>query len=276
MPETHSPLAGKTAVLACSELKSETLTAGLEALGARVITFPVISIRALADTSALDAALDNLGAYTWVVFTSGYGVQFFLRRLREKGTPEGLSGLPLICAIGPSTAAMLEAAGLVVSLVPEEFVAEGVIHALSQQGGRLSSLSGMRILMPRAREARDVLPHALKTAGALVDVVPCYENALPQVEPDRLRALLAQSPDLLVFTSSSAVRNFVTLTGGEPGKKLLADKATAALGPITARTLASYGKEADIVPQENTIVSLIKAIARHYRGSDPREEPETR
>lgn len=268
MCQTHRPLAGRTALVACSEMKSETVAAGLRALGAHVVTLPVISIRPLADNAALDAALGNLAAYAWVIFTSGYGVQFFLQRMAEKSLPIGLCGDLRICAVGPATAALLEAAGLEVALVPADFVAEGVLQALAEKLGGLVNLRGLRVLLPRAKEARDVLPQALQSAGARVDVVPCYENTLPQVSPERLHSVLAQSPDLLVFTSSSSVRNFVTIIGSVRGGKLLSDTTTAVLGPVTAQTLSSYGKEADILPKENTIASLIEAISRHYQTAD--------
>jgi uroporphyrinogen III methyltransferase/synthase len=167
--------------------------------------------------------------------------------------------------VGPATAAALETAGVSVSLVPREFVAEGILSALEERCGGLRGLAGLRILLPRAKEARDLLPRALEAAGARVDVAPCYENTLPEIDAKQVQSVLACTPDLLVFTSSSTINNFVALLGSESGRKMLSDATVAALGPITARTLASLGKQAEILPRENTIPSLLDGIRLYYQ-----------
>jgi uroporphyrinogen III methyltransferase / synthase len=265
MTPCETPLAGKRVVLACSEMKSAALASGLELLGAELLVFPVISLREIADKSALDVALGQLDDYSWIIFTSAYAVRLFLRRMAERGiTPDGCRNCR-ICAIGPATAAALESSGLPVSLMPADFVAEGILTALAQRLGGLSGLKGLRILLPRARDARDVIPKTLAGIGARVDMVPCYENALPQVDGDRVQALVQASPNLLVFTSSSTVRNFAAILGGEH-RKVLLSATVAALGPITARTVASFGKDAEIVPGKSTVPALLDAIRLYYRG----------
>jgi uroporphyrinogen III methyltransferase/synthase len=264
MPNAPTSLTGKMALLACSEMKSESLTSGLAALGAEVLVFPVISIREIADKSALDTALDNLDEYAWIIFTSAYGVRFFLSRMEERGIAVERCNGRQVCAVGPATAAVLESRGVRVSLVPGDFVAEGIVAAL-QEGQ--AELCGLRILLPRARQARDLLPDALERIGARVDMVACYENILPEIDRDQVQAVLRSPPDLLVFTSSSTVRNFITILGSEGAREVLRHSAVAALGPITARTLADYGKEAEIRPDENTIPSLLDAIDRYFQAS---------
>jgi uroporphyrinogen III methyltransferase/synthase len=265
MSQLQLPLTHRTALVACSETKSEALAAGLKALGAKVIIFPVISIRGIADKRALDAALDDLSAYSWIIFTSTYGVHYFLTRMEERNIPRNRCRHPQVCAVGPATAAALETAGVSVSLVPREYVAEGILSALEERCGGLRGLAGLRILLPRAKEARNLLPRSLEAAGARVDVAPCYENTLPEIDAEQVQSVLACTPDLLVFTSSSTLNNFVALLGSESGRKMLSDATVAALGPITARTLASLGKQAEIVPRENTIPSLLDAIRLYYQ-----------
>ncbi len=267
MSQANLPLACKTVMIACSEMKTLNITSGLESLGAKVIGFPVIEIKELSDKRALDAALDRLAGYAWVIFTSIYGVRFFLDRMKARD----LSISPLnrlkICAVGPATAAALEASGVHVTLVPHEHTTEGILSALAEVHGGLDPLRGLRVLLPRAKEARDLIPRKLEEAGALPDDIPCYENTLPRVNPDRLQSLLDQPPDLLVFTSSSTVSNFITLLGSGHADKLLSSARVAVLGPVTAGTLASHGRRADIIPVESTIPSLLSAISLYYQNT---------
>jgi uroporphyrinogen III methyltransferase/synthase len=256
-------LLDRTILVACSKLKAPALSVGLEALGATVQLLPVIEIRELADQSRLDRALRAWPGYTWVLFTSAYAVHTCLNRMRGQGMLPEKSRGPGICAIGPATAAALNQGGLPVTLVPEEFVAEGVIRALAEFHGGTAGLAGTRHLIPRALQARDHIPDALRAAGAVVDVVPCYENILPSLPPGRAEDLGNHPADLVVFTSSSTVNNFVRLLGNAAASRILQYATVAALGPITARTLAAHGKTADIVPEQNTIPSLLAAIRQH-------------
>lgn len=261
------PLAHRTVMIACSEMKTVNLNSGLESLGARVIVFPVIQIKELGDKSALDASLDRLAEYAWVIFTSGYGVRFFLDRMKVRGLSLSLLNRLQICAVGPATAAALESTGIHVALVASEHTAEGILSVLAETLGGLQALKGLRVLLPRAREARDLVPRKLAEAGALIDDVACYENTLPCVSPAQLQNLSDHPPDLLVFTSSSTVRNFVTLLGSGNAGGLLSRTSVAVLGPITASTLASHGRQADIIPAESTIPSLLSAISLYYQNA---------
>jgi len=266
MPQASMPLAGKNVVIACSESKSEALASGLRALGAEVRVFTVLSIRETSDQGALDAALDHLHEYAWIVFTSTHGVHFFLRRMEDRGIPRCLGRDLQVCAVGPATAAALEVAGIPVSLVPKQFLAEGILRSLAEKYGSLSALAGLRILLPRAMEARDLIPRILEAAGARVDVAPCYENVLPEIDSKQVQDFLACTPDLLVFTSSSAVNNFVTLIGSTEGQEVLSHATVAALGTVTERTLAAFGKQAEILPRESTIAVLLEAIRGYYES----------
>lgn len=261
---SSEPLAGRRALLASSSLKSGKLRNGLEKLGAKTVVLPVISIVEAADKGPLDAALDRIEDYDWIIFSSAYGVLFFLRRMKERGFSTGRLQGRNICAVGPATAAALEEAAVSVSLVPERFVAEGILSALADRSGGPHGLGGRRILLARALEARDVLPRGLADAGAQVDIAPCYENVLPPADPELLTSIRSSPPDLLVFTSSSTVTNFVALLGRKDGERLLAGAAVAVIGPITAAAVKSFGKTPEILPSENTIPALLAAIEAHF------------
>ena len=264
MNEPHLPLSRTRALIACSELKAGKLSSGLADLGAEVTVFPVISIVPVADKALLDKALERLESYDWMIFTSAYGVHFLLSRMEERGIPAERCDGSQICAVGPATADALRAAGRKISMIPAEYVAEGILAALESKCGDLRALRGLRILLPRAREARDVLPDTLRDHGALVDVVPCYESRIPRISPNQVQEMIAKPPGLVVFTSSSTVNNFITILGSEEGRSLLVRASVAVLGPITAGTLAAHGKKAEIMPPESTIASLLESIRTYF------------
>jgi uroporphyrinogen III methyltransferase/synthase len=237
----------------------------LEDLGAEVTILPVISIRGIHDSRDLDESIAKLNQYDWIIFTSSYGVDFYLRYLISKGlTKQELIGRN-ICAVGPSTADSLNDWGIPVTLIPKDYVAEGILCSLSERYGGEASLSGLRILIPRAKIARNLLPSELARVGAHVDVVACYESILPELTEFDRNSILESRPDLIVFTSSATVSNFLKLLSPDNGKNLLASTSVAVLGPITAATTASYGKQADIIPTKSTVADLIEAILKYFK-----------
>jgi uroporphyrinogen III methyltransferase/synthase len=264
-PQTVSPLHNRSILVACSAKKMVELVAGLTAMGGSVLAVPVIEIREIEDKFLMDQAIVSVGKYAWIIFTSAYGVDFFMQRLADRNPEALVRGLPKICAIGPATAAALEVFGCKATLVPDRYVAEGVVEALGEYHGGIRNLSGLRVLLPRAKEARVLLPEALSDAGARIDVVPCYETVQAEPDPKVLQQLNEKEPDLIVFTSSSTVTKLVNILGPDIGRKMLQASKVAVLGPITASTAAAYGKTAEILPKENTVSSLLEAI-RHYFG----------
>jgi uroporphyrinogen III methyltransferase/synthase len=166
-----------------------------------------------------------------------------------------------LCAIGPRTAQALGTYGLTPDVVPTEFQAEGVIAALTQLGIR-----GSRILIPRAEVAREILPEQLRELGATVEVIPVYRTIAPALD---VASLTQQFHDgrvaAVTFTSSSTVRNFVELLGGQEAvRPLLAGVVVACIGPITATTAKEYGLTVTIMPAENTVPALAEAIVRYF------------
>jgi uroporphyrinogen III methyltransferase/synthase len=166
-----------------------------------------------------------------------------------------------ICCIGPRTAQELEKFGVKADVIPADYQAEGVIAALGRQ-----NLKQTRILIPRAEVARELLPDDLRARGAHVDVVTVYRTIIPSEDAEGWRRqLLDGQIHIVTFTSSSTVRNFVTMLGGKDRViPLLHSVVVACIGPITAKTAEEFGLTVTIVPGENTIPALVDAIVRHY------------
>ncbi len=184
-----------------------------------------------------------------------------MERLRIGGkTVEAVHSLQ-VGAIGPETAKRLASAGITASLVPERYQAEGLLDAVKPE-----AMKGKRVLIPRAAEAREILPETLRAWGAMVDVVIAYRTALPDVDIAPLAELLRQRKiDVITFTSSSTVKNFVRLFGGKNLAEIAAGSAIACIGPITAGTVEQAGGRPEIVADEFTINGLTRAIIAHFQ-----------
>ncbi len=277
------------------------LSTELRKHGAEVIEIPFIEIRKPRSFQPLDAALKNLGTYDWLILTSVNGVEAMWDRLGKLGllrnasrtrVPEDESPreghdfsraartskissalaaegpLLRIAAIGPATKKAIEQRSAKVNVVPKEYVAESVVRSLKNK------VKGKRVLLVRAKVARDVIPHELRKAGAQVDVVEAYETIVPQSSRARLRATLKnpkKRPHVVTFTSSSTVRNFVALLGsgpesgrGRPRYASLLGIRMASIGPVTSATLRELGLPVGIEAKEFTIPGLITAIERAF------------
>jgi uroporphyrinogen III methyltransferase / synthase len=258
------PLQNLTILVVCSAKKMVELADGLTAMGGVVLPFPAIEAQAVENMHLLDRAIASLREYAWILFTSAYGVRFFMQRLSERAGDNDRAGMPNLCAIGPATAAALNEFGYEAALIPERFQAEGVVEALGKYHGGILNLAGARILLPRALEGRELLPDALSAAGARVDVVPCYKTVRAQIGADVQRKLQEKKPDLIVFTSSSTVRILIDILGQREGESLLRHSTVAVIGPVTGQTVEAFGKGAEILPKENTVKALIEAIRAYY------------
>ena len=263
---THQkpPLLGRKILITRPRPQAQAFSQLLRSLGAEPIEFPTIQIVPPPSWEPLDRAIAALSTYQWIIFTSANGVQQFLARLSFHGqSPQVLRNFHL-CAIGPATAAALTGAGLQVELVPEEYRAEAICTALRQK----TDLSQTRILLPRAMEARAVLVERLREAGATVDVVPAYRSIKPSVDTGSIKQMLrAGEIAVITFTSSSTVRNFVSLFSEEDLSTLLQGVRTASIGPITTETMRQMGIEPDIVAREYTIPALAQAIVDYFTRS---------
>lgn len=254
------PLFGRSVVVTRAREQASGLAQELVQLGADVIQCPTIEISPLPDYAELDAAIGRLSEYAWLIFTSVNGVRWFWKRLEAAGKDSRALGLCRVAAIGPATAEALEARGIRPDFIPERYVAEGVVEGLLARG----KVDGVRMLLPRAAKAREVLPDELRKAGARVDVISAYETIPAAVRKDEvLERMQAGTLDCVTFGSSSTVENFLSLI---PAETLRAhpEVRLAAIGPVTARTLEAHGLPCHIMPEEYTIPALVQALVSHY------------
>jgi uroporphyrinogen-III synthase len=281
------PLAGVRVLVGRARHQASALSSELRTLGATVLEIPFIEIRKPRSFKPLDSALRNLDSYDWLVLTSVNGVEAMWERLAKlrldfAGVREGhdfsraakstKSAVALaaggqrpvrlrIAAIGPATKKAIEQRGAKVDVVPKEYVAESVVRSLRRR------VKGKRVLLVRAKVARDVIPRELRKAGAHVDVVEAYETIVPQSSRMRLRKALAnpgRRPHVVTFTSSSTVRNFVALQG--KAQMNLEGICLASIGPVTSSTLRGLGLHVDVEAKAFTIPGLIEAIVAASSG----------
>jgi uroporphyrinogen-III synthase len=303
------PLSGVRVLVGRARHQAGALSAELRKLGATVIEIPFIEIRKPRSFKPLDSALKNLAHYDWLILTSANGVEAMWERMQTLGlswtgtnrkgknrtskdreghdfshadkvrrsepalAAEGQPNNLRIAAIGPATKKAIEQRGRNVDLVPKEYVAESVVRSLKNK------VKGKRVLLVRAKVARDVIPRELRRAGAQVDVVEAYETVVPELSGRRLRAVLKNPGGrrhVATFTSSSTVRNFVALLGGSraaarmlhafggqecPPRTFPNRLLMASIGPVTSSTLGELGLPVDITAKEFTIPGLVEAIA---------------
>jgi uroporphyrinogen III methyltransferase/synthase len=246
------PLSGKRIVVTRARAQASGIAARLRELGAEVVQLPVIRIAAPDDPAPLRRAAEEAGAFDWIVFTSANGVERFFAALAEAGKDARALGGVRACAIGPATAAELARHGIRADLVPDEFVAEAALQALSAA----AELAGRRILIPRAAEARSVLPDGLRARGAEVVEVAAYRTVRDGSGAEGVRTRLdAGEIDWVTFTASSTVRSFAALLGADAGKARV-----ASIGPITSATLRELGMPVDVEAEEYTIPGLVQAL----------------
>lgn len=258
------PLFGKRIVVTRAREQSSALSDLLRARGADPIEFPVIRIQKLDDNQPLDEALSNLSRYDWAVFTSANAVPIVAEHLEGLGLDARAFGSAKIAAIGPATAEALRThLGLRADFVPTEAVAEAVLAQWPDV-----DMAGKRVLIPRAHEAREILPEQLRERGAVVDVIPSYLTVLDGSHAEEIaRMLSAGEIDAITFTSSSTARNFHHILAERHGV-LLADYVervvVAAIGPVTADTALELGLPPRIVAEEHTIPGLVAALERAF------------
>ena len=254
------PLEGRTIVVTRARAQAQRFAQLLEAAGARVLQAPTIVIEPPASWELLDTALAALDSFTWVVFTSVNGVAMVDRRLTARGLTWAAIARKRVAAIGPATAEALAEHGVRVELIPAEYRAEALVEGLRRVVG-----PGDRVLLPRAKETRDVLVVELRRLGVTVTEVPAYQTRRIEDGVVRLREALASgSIDAVTFTSSSTARNFAEQFSEDERSAWRGRIAVASIGPITAATAAEYGLSTDVMPSEYTIPALARALADYF------------
>ena len=234
----------------------------MENLGAHCLEFPTIRLAPPSSWEELDQAIHSLAFFDWVLFTSPNGVGAFFNRLATLGfDPRRLNGLQ-IGAIGPATAEALQEWKLRADLVPEKFQAEYILEALAPLG-----MAGKKVLIPRAEQAREILPEGLRGMGAQVVVAAAYQTLPDDSEKiPLLEKLKSGDVDCLTFTSSSTVLNFLSLFDRQEIIPRLTNVIIACIGPITAQTARDNGLTVQIIPESFTIPDLVEAIRDYYQN----------
>lgn len=273
------PLSGVRILVGRARHQASALSKELRKHGAQVLEIPFIEIRTPRSFQKLDHALKNLQNYDWLILTSVNGVDAMWDRLTTLRLKSRELKHVRVAAIGPATKKAIEDRGVKVDVVPKEYVAESVVQSLRRRA------RGKRVLLVRAKIARDVIPRELRKAGAHVDVAEAYETVVPKSSCNRLLAALQNTkrrPDVITFTSSSTVRNFMALLQrsralgekssyargrGRPRHTTLDKIRFASIGPITSSTLREIGLRVNIEAREYTIPGLIEAIVRDQAES---------
>ena len=254
------PLLGKTVVVTRARAQASDLVDRLSNLGAECLEVPTIKVVPPDDWGPLDAAIKNLEMYDWLIFTSVNGVSFFFERLYKKGLDVRAVKDVRTAAIGPATAKRLGEFGLKSDIVPETYQAESVVDAFEKE-----EMDEKRVLLPRAKEARPILPVELVKMGAVVNEVTSYQTEQASENVDELiKRLEAGSVDIVTFTSSSTVKNFRALLPDDRFESLIEKVTVASIGPITSDTARELGFKVDITAKDFTIPGLCEAILQHY------------
>jgi len=255
------PLFGRRIALTRERENAGLFSKELERQGAVIYYLPAISIFPPEDFETIDRAIAEIESFDWLIFTSANAVRYFLDRLIKEGRDvRDLKGLQ-ICTVGTSTARSLKTRGIRADLIPEEFTGEGVVAALLKEG----EIPGKRVLIPRAEKAREVIPEALRKAGAEVVVATVYRNVTPEIDPQALQEILInRKADLIVFTSPSNIKNFLRSVEKEGLQETLSEIKIACIGPVTAKAAKAAGLSVVIEPEESTLESVSEAIQEYF------------
>ncbi|MDH3348230.1 MAG: uroporphyrinogen-III C-methyltransferase [Desulfobulbaceae bacterium] len=256
-------LFGKNIVVTRTRQQASELVALLEENGAQCLEYSTIAIEPVEDYSVLDCEIKQIATYDWLLFTSLNAVTYFFKRLSALGLDSRNLGGPKVGVVGAATADELKQYGISADLIPEIFTAEGLADSLTKEG-----MNGKKVLIPRAVKAREILPDKLRLAEAEVVIAPTYQNVVPKDRGEELREQLTEKAiDMVTFTSSSTVDNFISMlntNSPEELNKLLAGVEIAAIGPITAATVEKHGLRPTIKPERFTINDMVNSIVDHY------------
>jgi len=255
----YLPLAGRRILVTRAAQQAGKLSEGLRALGGIPVEVPVLEIAAPLSFRALDRALSEISQYDWVIFTSANTVAALKGRGGELGVPATSSAK--VAAVGTATAAAAREAGWNVAFIPESYVAESLVASLQKH-----EIRGKRVLLARAEVARDVIPDALRAAGALIDVVDAYRNVIPAEAPVLLRRALAEGLDAATFTSSSSVTHLADAARAANVGFPFPGVAAVSIGRVTSTTLRAAGWEPAGEADPHDIPGLIAAAEKLFGG----------
>jgi uroporphyrinogen-III synthase len=251
----YLPLAGRRILVTRAAQQAGKLSEGLRALGGIPVEVPVLEIAPPLSFEALDRALHQISVYDWVIFTSANTVEALERRGAELGVHAARESRASVATVGNATAAAAREAGWKVTAVPETYVAESLAACLAGHEVR-----DKRVLLARAEVARDVIPDALRAAGATVDVADAYRNIIPSAAPGQLRQALAGGLDAATFTSSSSVTHLADVARKANVGFPFAGVPAVSIGRVTSATLRAAGWEPAAEADPHDVPGLIAAV----------------
>ncbi|WP_270179477.1 uroporphyrinogen-III synthase [Alkalihalobacillus sp. CinArs1] len=252
-----SPLSGKRVLVTRARGQAATFSRLVEKHGGVSVEIPLIAFKPR--LHALQTL--NVSGYEWVVFTSSNGVRFFFQEAT-------LPAKSKVAAVGSKTAKELKKHHVAIDLLPEDYTAEGLISALSREGKPEET-----ILLPRGNLSRKVLPQQLEKLGFNVTDLTIYETVVPEESQAPLvEAISKREVDVITFTSSSTVHHFVELLQTKDLQESLKGITIGVIGPITDKTLRSYGLKADVVPDEYTIEGLLQSLEHYFENREDTNE----
>lgn len=254
------PLFGKRILVTRAKEQAFEMSNMISALGGEAVEFPVIKTIPPTKSDAFNQAVNRLETFDWIIFSSVNGVNYFFAKLKEQGIDIRQMGKAKIVAVGPKTAMALQDKYLNVEALPQEYVAEGILASLEDH-----IKPGQKVLLPRADIARDIILNQLREKGLEVTEIDAYETVFAAENGEEIIDLLKEKKlNVITFTSSSTVKNFLEALKGENIGQLLDGVMIASIGPITTATAIKLGLNVQITATEYTIPSLIEAIVNHY------------
>lgn len=256
------PLFGRRVVVTRPQAQAAGQIEALRELGAEVIAFPTIRIEIVSTSPEIDSMVAAVDSYDLVVLTSVNSVDRFFELLRDAGKDARALHRATVVAIGPKTAAACSSHGVTPDVVPDASVAEGVLEAVADR-----DLSGLRILIPRAREAREILPEAFAAAGAVVDVVALYDTVLERHSPEDIVRVI--DADYVTFTSGSSAKSFADLLRSAGFGDAVARVSAVSIGPVTSATVREEGMRLVVEAESYTVDGLVEALVEHALYSRP-------
>jgi uroporphyrinogen-III synthase len=250
------PLAGRRVLVTRARHQAGKLSQGLRALGAEPVEVPVLEIQPPENSDPLDTALRRLDHYDWLIVTSANTVRALVERAAALGISPREGKLPQLAAVGAATADAARNAGFDVALVPQKYVAESLVESLAGQVAR------RRVLLARAEIARDLIPDALRDAGAAVDVVDAYRNVVPEAAPVLLRDAVFRGLDAATFTSSSSVTHLAEAASAARLAFPFSGIPAISIGPVTTASLRELDWEPAAEADPHDVPGLIAAVSK--------------
>ncbi|MEE2657689.1 MAG: uroporphyrinogen-III C-methyltransferase [Candidatus Latescibacterota bacterium] len=256
------PLFGRRILVTRSRNQAAALQLMLEAEGADVHSLPLLEITPPDDTAYVDAIVDRLGEFDWVLFNSPNAVTYFFERVHALKRDARAFADVRVAAVGLATSETLRQQGMVADLIPKTHSSEGLAQAWDDV-----DLQGAKILIPASSIGRTDVDAVLDERGANITRITAYENRAPDPAKLHLPEALTTGPlDSVVFASSSSVRNFVDVLGRDRAREVLANVDIASIGPTTTQAVVNFDLPVAVQPEESSVPSLVRALCDHFQG----------